>query len=161
MVTSPDAAGMSATWSWDGNQWTQLNEAPLGTNGQLTFDPVGKQMLYCASPPAPASSVTYAWTGKAWKQLSDIGPVFIDQQSYAYSDGAEALAYFTSALQTWSWSGKGWLQRQNMGPSARTDVSIAGDIKRKRLVLFGGSVTGNPNTTVAETWVLQRSTPPA
>jgi hypothetical protein len=154
MVTTPDAAGVSATWSWDGNQWTQLNEAPLGTNGQLAFDPVGKQVLYCASP-AP-SPVTYAWTGKAWKQLSDIGPQFVDQQSYVYSDGSEAIGYFTNTLQTWSWSGKGWLQRQNMGPAARTDASVAGDTKRKRLVLFGGSLTQG-GATVGDTWVLQRS----
>ena len=67
---------------------------------------------------------------------------------------------FSVTLQTWSWSGKGWLQRQNMGPAARTGISLAGDTKRNRLILFGGQITGG--SIVSETWALQRSAvPPA
>jgi hypothetical protein len=157
LVTRPDATGNSATWSWNGTQWTQLDEASFDGSPLLTYDPVGKQMLLCAS--SANGTVTYAWTGNTWKQVSDIGPAFSFLSAYLYSDGQEALAYLPGSFQTWSWSGKGWLQRQSMGPSARTGVSIAGDTKRNRLILFGGQIDGG--ATVSETWALQRFPGPA
>lgn len=46
-----------------------------------------------------------------------------------------------------------WTQRQDIGPSARSKLAMAYDLKRKRTVLFGGTVSlFNTANNLADTW---------
>jgi hypothetical protein len=57
---------------------------------------------------------------------------------------------------TWKWNGKLWTQSQDIGPSPRRDHNLAYDIKRDRVVLFGGLTgTGGTGIPAGDTWELR------
>ena len=46
---------------------------------------------------------------------------------------------YTHRGDTWSWNGSTWTQRATTGPAGRSDMSIAYDSQRQRIVMFGGA----------------------
>jgi hypothetical protein len=54
---------------------------------------------------------------------------------------------------TWDWDGKHWTKRQDIGPSARWLHTMALDVARGHLVVFGG-LAGDSTTKVAPANVL-------
>jgi hypothetical protein len=51
----------------------------------------------------------------------------------------------------WSWTGTSWRAMNDLGPRSR-NIPAAANAGRKRVVLFGGSLTGAPYSAQADTW---------
>jgi hypothetical protein len=147
-----------ATWSWNGSEWTQLDDVgAAGGFAVLAYDGVSKRVIMVADPmSATLPSPTFAWTGSSWKQIGELGPRSNSAGCALAFDGKELLLSI-GAPQTWSWNGSAWVERQDMGPSPRAGFAMVGDTKRTRCVLFGGqsSVDQAP-----ETWVLRHVASP-
>jgi hypothetical protein len=59
----------------------------------------------------------------------------------------------------WTWDGNDWSSfTPAANPPARRDAAVAYDSTRDRVVLFGGSVDGSPDTTLADTWEFDGNT---
>src|SRR5690606_16704400 len=49
----------------------------------------------------------------------------------------------------WEWDGDSWTQRDVVGPGVRSGHTMAYDVGRQRVVLFGG---GDYDSTLTDTW---------
>jgi hypothetical protein len=73
----------------------------------------------------------------------------------------DGIALFGGSPQsgdTWEFDGKHWTQRQDIGPGPRSAHSMAFDIVRSRIVLFGGAAAGT--TILGDTWEHPEVQPP-
>src|SRR5262249_54863441 len=147
-----------STWSWDGELWTQLDDAGAGSgDGIMAYDGNSGRVLLCTNSfdePAPQPGPpTYAWDGEAWQQVAHLGERIHIAGAAMCFDGKEVILYRPGAVETWSWLDDRWVQRQDMGPSPSLGRSMVGDTKRNQCVVFGKQGTlGEP----PETWVLRR-----
>jgi hypothetical protein len=92
---------------------------------------------------------TWEWDGVTWTQVADTGPKPRVQPAMAYHGNRNRVVLFggSSPLDvhqnfndTWEWDEENWTQVADTGPSGRRGHAMAGDDKRQRIVLFGGSV---------------------
>jgi hypothetical protein len=56
---------------------------------------------------------------------------------------------------TWLWDGQFWTHTQDIGPSARASHAMAYDIRRDRVVLFGGRGVAAGIPPTSDTWELK------
>ena len=100
---------------------------------------------------------TWEWDGQSWVELDDMGPagsvalIFDTSRSRTISFGSKDK----QVDETWAWDGQEWTQLADTGPGPRA-TTMAYDIARDRVVLFGGEslVTPGPTgpTIYADTW---------
>ncbi len=111
---------------------------------RLAYDALRRQTI------AFVSRQTWVWDGTMWTQRFPAA---------APPDGARTMVSDTRrnrvvlfvAGQTWEWDGSTWLQMPTAGqaPSERSAPSMAYDARRRRVVLFGGSLAGQHTN---DTW---------
>ena len=54
--------------------------------------------------------------------------------------------------RTWTWDGSTWEDKTGAGPTSARDSDMAYDLKRKRVVRFGGYTDGSGSSEIDETW---------
>jgi hypothetical protein len=161
VVLTTDFAEAAQTWEWDGNSWTQVQDAgpPARYAGGLVYDSANKQSLLFGGLDLKDNPLgdTWGWDGAAWRQVSAYGPPPRATAGIAYDSSRKCTVLFgglgaspglgtLAAPETWEWDGKRWTQRQDIGRTSRSDPAMAFDSQRNVVVLFGGS-NGS-----AETW---------
>lgn len=94
--------------------------------------------------------------------MQDIGPGSLFNSSMVYTIHGVILFGGTNRFSnitndnTWKWDGKFWTQSQDIGPTPRREHKMAHDIKRDRVVLFGGFTgTGGSASAFGDTWELK------
>jgi hypothetical protein len=165
-------------WEWDGVSWTQRYSPPIsGGRPPLSYDDArGKVVLWAGSD----TTATWEWDpGQQWKQVASTGPSSRGNAAVAFDGdraktilfggeysvplGGGSHPYYGSVPlgDTWAYDGSAWSQVASTGPSARGLATMAYDARRKRLVLFGGSIVSSTweydhpiytSTEYADTW---------
>ncbi len=163
------ATGLSDTWAWGGNEWTQLNVAgpPARTgatmaalNGNLVlFGGVG----FSPVPGEPSYADTWIWNGAVWTELAVAGPAArggavmasLGDQAVlfggAFDPNPGAFMGNDTMLfaDTWAWNGVKWTELSAGGPPARQAAVLAP--LNHTLVLFGG--LGAAGVVLGDTWI--------
>jgi hypothetical protein len=143
-------------FDWDGQRFTPAL-APPGAQFALgaLFEfhaGVGRRVAFNYQAGQPS---TYHQVGNSWVLMSSSGPPAGPFWGMAW-DGT-AVILFGSRLsasgfvpETWAWDGAQWTLRVTANaPTARYSPKMAFDASRRRVVLFGGSLGGQP---LADTW---------
>lgn len=140
----------TGTMEWDGDGWV-LVDSWLPPN-RLAFDPVRGLLMGVIAPDLGSSTRTFERVGTAWVQRGSAqanlvpGPVAFDPVR-----GEVLMHGFDTAgvRRTHAWNGTTWqLVASNSGPDT-TEVALATDHQRGRLVAHGGLRAG---IAVADTW---------
>lgn len=91
---------------------------------------------------------TWAWDGTIWTQIADTGPSVRRTHAMAFDSIRERIVLLggwvyqqtgTFLDETWEWDGEAWTQVADTGPSPRLGHTMAFDLARQRVVLFGGA----------------------
>ena len=144
-------------------QWTPAaNTGPSARyyTGMAEAPALSQTILFGGSPGTALLGDTWNWNGTAWQQLTPAGA----SPSPRYTHGLAYLANGTNHQvvlfggigpgpqtlgDTWVWEGTGWRQITGNGPPTRFVVSMASELSRGRVLLFGG-FTGS--TYHGDTW---------
>ncbi len=167
--TDPISALSDEIWEWTGTDWT----GPLtpGTvpaaryRAGAAYD--GTQVVIfggTAGTFGPYFNDTWTWTG-SWQQgTSGVLQPSPRSQMMMTWDPFDGLAIMhggfdgSTASDTWIFDGHGW--RTFTAPSQpRKNAAIAFDVRRRRVVLFGGTDSGNIPMT--KLWELDPAAPSA
>jgi hypothetical protein len=157
---------LNDTWEWDGNEWTQVADTGPSprANYTMSYDETSQNVVLFSgfSSPQQVPGDTWVWKDNEWKKVQDIGPGSLFRSSMVYTIHGVILFGGTNPGtnepndNTWKWNGKFWTQSQDIGPSPRRDHNMAYDIKRDRVVLFGGFTgTGGTGIPFGDTWELR------
>lgn len=165
------------TWLWDGTGWTGVprTRPAAPTSPKTAYHAASATVLHlgvadteCA-PNVPCPS-TWTWDGRSWKEEHPaISPTFRNSPGMAYHAGTTSVVLFGGGeLQpdfnpitlndTWLWNGLTWAQQYPVtSPSKRSVFTMAEDIERGQVVVFGGlateEVAGSPRSvSLADTW---------
>ena len=167
------------TWSWDGNNWTQLhpvNNPPKRFQANMAYDAKHSLLVLFGGCADPGCSVmlndTWTWDGTNWsKQIPANSPPARSGASFAYDGATGNLILFGGVgsgsllADTWLWDGTTWTQQQpSANPAAREAAGLAYYPASNSLVLFGGitssSLVGDMWTWNGSAWSLVPPTTP-
>jgi N-acetylneuraminic acid mutarotase len=149
----------SATWTWNGAAWTQLDvTGPPARYGGAMASLHGQLVLFGGDGGGLTSPHTYladtwTWNGTAWTQLDVTGPPPRAGAMMAPVNGKLVMFGGQSTnevylVDTWTWDGTSWTAVDAMGPTARADgvmCAFAGEG-----ILVGGYGDGGPY--LADIW---------
>jgi cysteine-rich repeat protein len=158
----------SAILEWDGTTWSVRAPDPLPparTGATVASDPLrGRMVLFGGLDELVVHGDTWEWDGASWTERLPIGPRPAPRATAVMAyDGVtgEVLLFGGTAAggvrldDTWTWNGTRWLERiaggQPGSPGPRASPAIAYDVRRRRVVLFGGSAATGPATR-QDTW---------
>jgi len=109
----------------------------------------------------------WAWNGENWRMLSDSGPAPRTFPCLAYDGGRHRLVLYggnrvlfgtendkdTFQDDMWEWDGARWQEIKTTTPAARAEACMVYDLKRRRIVLFGGYRRAQEqNLRLGDTW---------
>jgi hypothetical protein len=141
---------LNDTWTWDGTAWTERHPSvspPGGAAFAMVYDAARQQVLVFMGE--GFDSVPWAWNGRNWRHLSaSTIPEWRELEGFAYDGarrqtvmfGGENCPEFCELYdETWTWNGADWaLQHPTRNPGRISFTSMAYDVTRRRVVLFGG-----------------------
>jgi hypothetical protein len=167
---TPDANGglkaLADTWTWDGNDWIQLNPAtspPETVNMSLAYDPSVGGLIGVRDNVPASSTETWKWDGTTWSQLhpAQEPPYPKMGAGIAYARSAGATVLFGSVYYiidvgrspdptTWIYSSSSWVASPAAAgaPQALMFPAMSRD-PSGGVVMFGGSRGFNSS---ADTW---------
>lgn len=155
-------ADNSATWLWDGTNWT-LGEPQLSPPGRIdaaaAYDPALQVVLLFGGhgPPGTDLSDTWAWGGASWREL-DKGtnePPRSDA-SMAWDAALNEMVLVAggpsdTATTTWVWSDSRWTRLRGGLPAAPTAIGLGFDPQTRDLIaVIHGQTSGS--ATPIQTW---------
>jgi len=165
---------VSSTWEYDGQTWTQIADGLMRGAQGMVYDTVrGKMLLFGGVIHSPANSPTDTWEfdGAQWQQVATNGPpgrrdaqemIFDSHRGVAVLFGGDfwdeqtpvAPPHFIVYGDTWEWDGVQWrqLNLSGPGPAPRYGHAMAYDSKRRKVVLFGGTLYSHAGPRANDTW---------
>lgn len=146
------------TWEWDGKTWTRVSESgpPPRAAHAMTYDSQRKKIvLFGGDGAAGTLGDTWEWDGKTWTQVATTGPAARGAHRIAYDSRRKKVVLFSGTSQfgramkpafndTWEWDGRAWKLVSSTGPAGRLLFGLAYDVKRSKVVLFGGNTSFAP-----------------
>lgn len=161
---------LNDTWEYDGNDWQQVStpHAPSPRYGLgLAFDQVrNRTVLFGGFTATGRVNDTWEYDGTDWTQVAAANPPaprWVHSMAYDPALGRTVVFggdYLTSSKlgpnnETWLYDGSAWQQLVTAdSPSPRVMAPVAYDSAQSRLVLFGGTQEGFPETGLGDTWAL-------
>lgn len=153
---------LSDTWAWDGSSWQEIPNAngPVRAQHQMVYDAERQVMvLFGGFGPLGTGPVdTWEFDGAQWHQVATNGPPGARQfPILAYDPVREAIILcsggtyapyggvdFKYCDDVWEWNGSQWTEITPAGTRPQAVQAGAGafDLRRGRLVQFGGSTNG-------------------
>ncbi|MEM7204519.1 MAG: hypothetical protein AAF628_29955 [Planctomycetota bacterium] len=150
-------------WHWDGTVWQQ---APVATPfprryQRMAYDQArDRTMLFGGRRGTAPLADTWEWNGRAWRLAATSGPSPRFAVALTYDAARENTVLFGGTTypfpsagwlgETWQWDGGLWQQAlPATSPSPRGWASMAYDVGRNRVVMFGGYGPAGP---LDETW---------
>jgi len=163
---------LSDTWAWDGTTWSEIPNAngPTRTLHQIVYDQRREVMVLFGGIDARGSGPVDTWEfdGTQWHQVATNGPpggreipilgydplrgvTILTSGGEWPQDGFPAWKYFDD---TWEWNGTQWTEVTPEGTRPQKVQATAGalDLRRGRLVQFGGSPDPDIHLKSRETW---------
>ena len=143
-------------------RWTNLlPETPkIGAEAAIAYLP-GRRRAIVIGGNADFAVGGFEWTGRGWLRVPDMfGPPPRSQHTMVYDPtrdvvvltGGRSATRPYERNDTWEWSGSGWSIVSSAGP-ARALSAMAYDVRRKKMVMFGGEVSVGPSVAArADTW---------
>jgi len=163
-------AGTSAlgdTWEWDGITWTQMRASPSPSprgNFGIAYDVKRRRTVLYGGGLSGCNPLddTWEWDGIRWTLAASTSPMGGRVGHALAFDACRGTILMFGGAQsgacqrmndTWSWNGTTWTQLGVGGtaPPARSDVRLATDVTRGRVVLFGGH-SGPTGAYLGDTW---------
>jgi hypothetical protein len=154
----------SATWLWDGTNWTQFVGAGPGARygTAMAYDSRNQQVVVFGGdfPTASGFYTFETWTFStlqptaAWVEQSpqaspparaSASMVFDSRRQQAVMFGGSSSTSFLG--DTWTWNGATWTLAATTGPPARVEPAFAYDELHQQAVLFSGGGVSN------DTWI--------
>jgi hypothetical protein len=145
-------------WEWNGNAWTIVAAPGPGSRNlsSLAYDAARKVSLLFGGfgEDRVYRGDTWAWNGLSWQLVSNSGPKARAGHKLVFDAGRKQVMLYggTSVVDgkverledMWRWNGSTWTEVDQgpVTPGPRVGFSMAYDVKRRRTVLFGGSVNG-------------------
>jgi hypothetical protein len=135
---APDGHGLTDTWTFDGQRWTQrgvTTSPPAGGANQMTFDgAIGKVLLFAGA------GQTWTWDGERWNQEHPVHqPPRAGTLTYDPSLGVVVLltAGAEMGTHTWGWNGGDWYPISESVPDPGRLAGLAYDVRGARLLGLG------------------------
>ena len=164
-----DEARRGELWSWDGARWEMLTDAgpPRRALSAAAFDSRRGRIISFGGNRGPGVMLgdTWEWNGRDWRAMTDTSPGARDHHAMAYDEargravmfgGGRLLSAAVWPVETWTWDGASWTQAAAQGPIGRARTSMASDVARAQLVMFGGIGArpgpGQPQPLFDDTW---------
>jgi hypothetical protein len=159
-------------WEWQGGVWTlrELSPVPLEASTPIVYDSRRNvTVLFGGDLRASLkSSNTWEYDGTRWRLRTPAGPTPTGRANHmlAFDSDRGVMVMFGGERDgapgllgdTWEYNGVAWEHRSSGGPSPRSNASMTYDTARRRVVLTGGSPSGNGNETWewdGATWMLR------
>lgn len=159
-------ARLNDLWKFDGKNWTQISseKTPEARSGHtMIYDSTNNWLVVFGGKNNEGELLNdlWAWDGETWKLLAENGPV--PRQSHRLVFHSTTGQYFLfggsnaesqSLNDSWVYGNGSWKQIEtDSSPPARRQHTLAFDIERNTVVLFGGfdRVDGN-KTVYGDTW---------
>lgn len=157
MVVVGGYAGVNDVWEWDGVNWDYKRAAgpPLLTSANMVFDTwSGRSFLFGGSANGVPQDRAWQWDGESWTEVVRSDPWPPANEGFALTHDAETgLTYLFGGLCVvcpvpitydgfWEWNGESWRDLGEIHPnrpSPRGYPSMAFDLERHQMLLFGGS----------------------
>jgi hypothetical protein len=156
---TPDFAGLTDTWSFDGNDWTQVTPHVVPVRGTVAYDTVRRRTVCYGGYMAATArlSDTWEWDGATWTQLKPATqPPARARSAIAFDTKRGLVVMFggntATALpnDTWEWNGTSWRSVSlAQSPPGRTGHAVAYDAARGDVVVQGGVGVAGP---MFDTW---------
>ena len=127
----------------------------------------GRVILFGGADDSKVCGDTWEWNGDKWIRISIDGPGQRTFPALAYDHRRKKVVLFGGNRvlfgrspeeneflnDTWEWDGQKWTQMNVTGPSPRAEAAMAFDIRRGRVVLFGGhDRAGEAGSRLGDTW---------
>ncbi|HEY0104238.1 MAG TPA: kelch repeat-containing protein [Brevundimonas sp.] len=162
----PGALLYDATWRFDEAGWSQIEGAgpPARQAHAMAYDPRRDRVVVfggigTGSPRTLGD--TWEFDGERWTQVAAPGPAPRHSAGMAFDSRRGVMVLFGGMHDggspggtygdTWTWDGAVWRKVAESGPPARGMGPLAYDVRRDRIVLFGGRA-GPPYTDLSDTW---------
>jgi hypothetical protein len=171
--STPKPSAINDTWSWNGNDWTQLQPTASPAGGVrprlavLSGTDLVARFGDCIES---NDNALYTFDGHTWSQRAPSGnwPAALCLPSFAGDIGRGQLVLFggnpgtgaPAPADTWTYDGTAWKKlTPAQSPSARNDAPMVYDVDKHRLVLFGGQGLGDGQSgALNDTWTWDGTT---
>lgn len=158
---------LNDTWEWDGTSWLQRTvtvRPPARYGGSMAYDSTRQRTVLFGGVGVDGNGNAirlddlWEWDGTSWAQRTPTGnrPSFRDSTTAAFDGsrfilfggyGGTAQGPSMALPETWAWNGTSWALQSSPSP-ANYNMQMAWDLRRQRLVRFGG----NYPMPLADTW---------
>ncbi|MBM3879681.1 MAG: hypothetical protein FJ387_08170 [Verrucomicrobia bacterium] len=162
---------LSDTWAWDGSSWQEIPNAngPSRDKHQMVFDERRQVLVLFGGLEARGSAPTDTWEfdGTEWRQAATAGPPGGRELPVLAYDSVRGVTVLWGGGEwqndgfpvheafddTWEWNGDVWTQvaTEGLRPAAAQGTAGAYDLRRGRLVQFGGT-RGGGDLVPRQTW---------
>lgn len=145
-------------WSWDGNNWTLLTDAPRLDFPVASFDAARGVIVIFGWGPASIPE-TWTWDGSTWaKKSSPNSPSVYAMSGICFDQATRSVILYGGVSQqiaggvsseTWLWNGTAWSKANTAhapGPRAAPVVTCG-----PQTLLFGG-LTSQQANVASDTW---------
>ncbi|MBL8899163.1 MAG: hypothetical protein JNM84_16105 [Planctomycetes bacterium] len=155
---------LNDTWEWDGSNWTQIatpTPAPFKRSHPLVFHPTRAALVaWGGFDGSVDTNDTWEYNGIDWQPISTANaPAPRRASEMALDPNTGSLVLFSGYLQgadTWLFDGFNWRQVfPTTVPPARYDHAMCSDLRRDRVVMFGGLGTSDTWEWNGSNWLLR------
>jgi hypothetical protein len=128
------------TWSWDGNDWTQLQPGhiPGIWSGKLIFD--GKRLILCGGSFDGNRRETWGWNGVDWSLIASGHAPDLPMPAAFHATTGKVVA--SGGGDTWTWDGMKWGREHPAHSPADGPRHLFYDKALNRVVGFVGTDQG-------------------
>ena len=142
-------------WSWDGESWTQVSNAPHFGDVSAAYDEAHRQVVVLGAPPEGAG--TWIWDGISWSRVAGRVPDLRYNSAMCFDRTSQSVLLFGGTGvgtgiygDTWLWDGKSWTQQYPVhSPPKRWAAGLACGSKP---LVFGGWADYQ-GRALADTWI--------
>jgi hypothetical protein len=157
-----DVSPFGDTWEWDGAEWARMTprRAPSPrTEHCIVYDEARRRVVLYGGNDA-GDTEEWEYDGTSWTPI--LQPRATVDAAMAYDPASKRVLLFGGELfaapsvlsdDTWLWGGARWERAPGPHPRARRYAALAGDLARKRVVLFGGGCDAGNTVICGDTWL--------
>ncbi len=139
------------TWTYDGSSWRLAEETLPRTRMAAVWDVARREVVAVSAWASPLEFYTLTWDGRAWRRhLPANTPTARTGPALAFDERRGRAVLFGGFLsgpgggwaadETWEWDGSDWRHIvPAVRPPGRWDPAMAYDVRRQRVLLFGGT----------------------
>jgi hypothetical protein len=148
------------TWVYDAGGWKKVDSTtgpPGVVHHAMAYDSRRGRVVLSGASTLSRENLGYdvwEWDGVRWFRVTPPTPgPRVSRHRMAF-DAARGVTVMFAGTETWSWDGVSWRQLSTTGPSQRLVSAMAYDVRRQRIVLFGGSGPGGspPYNSFGDVW---------